>query len=45
MVKTVLDDDEYDNECEFEVEYEGFDDLYVIQVVKEYRMKCIKYVS
>ncbi|XP_066922613.1 uncharacterized protein [Clytia hemisphaerica] len=40
-VITVLDDDEFDDECEFQVAYDGFEDPYVIQVVKEWRMNCI----
>ena len=40
-VVTVLDEDEFDDECEFEVEYQGFEDRYTIQVVKEWRMNCI----
>ena len=40
-VVTVLDEDEFDDECEFEVEYQGFKDRYTIQVVKEWRMNCI----
>ena len=40
-VIAVLDDDEYAEECEFHVKYDGFEDPYTIEVVKEWRMNCV----
>ena len=33
LVVSVLDDNELDEECEFEVLYDGFDDKYDIELV------------
>jgi len=40
-VVSVLDDNEFNEECEFEVKYDGYEDVYEIQVVKEWRLNCI----
>ena len=41
-VTEVLDDDEFDDECDFTVEYDGFDDAtYEVKIVKEWRLGCI----
>ena len=42
---SVLDDDKFNDECEFQVEYDEYDECYEIQVVKEWRMNCIVVVG
>ena len=41
LVVSVLDDNEFDGECKFKVLYNEFDDKYDIELVKEWRMKCV----
>eukprot|EP00112_Aurelia_sp_Birch-Aquarium-sp1_P015107 Seg332.2 transcript_id=Seg332.2/GoldUCD/mRNA.D3Y31 product="hypothetical protein" pseudo=true protein_id=Seg332.2/GoldUCD/D3Y31 len=41
-VTEVLDDDEFDNDCDFTVEYDGFDDAtYKVKIVNKWRLGCI----
>ena len=41
IVTEVLDDDEQDEECEFTVKYDGYEDTFQVQLVKEWRKKCV----
>ena len=41
IVTEVLDDDEQDEECEFTVKYDGYEDTFQVQLVKEWREKCV----
>lgn len=35
LVTSVLDDDEFDDECEFQAVYDGYDEEYDVELVKE----------
>ena len=41
ILTEVLDDDEQDEECEFTVKYDGYRDIFQVQLVKEWREKCV----
>ena len=41
IVTEVLDDDEQDEECEFTVKYDGCEGTFQVQLVKEWREKCV----
>lgn len=38
---SVLDDDKFHNDSEFEIKYHGYEDVYEIQVVKEWRLNIV----
>ncbi|XP_065666851.1 uncharacterized protein LOC136087582 [Hydra vulgaris] len=40
LVVSVLDDNEFDEDCEFQILYNGHEDKYNIELVKERRTKC-----
>ena len=41
IVTEVLDDDEFDVNCEFTVMYEGYEDIYTVKLVEEHNYKCV----
>ena len=41
VVMEVLDDDEYDEDCDFTVSYEGYEDTYEVKLVQEWNSGCV----
>ena len=41
IVTKILDDHEQEEECEFTVKYDGYEDTFQVQLVKECREKCV----